>query len=213
MATWVSASGEQAIGDGRTLWFDGSWRRMGLGTRPQQVLLRPGLLWTLRDGVRMGGGYAYATTAAYGSLPTETPFREHRLWQQLSLATTLGDLGFTQRIRTEQRWIAPQGADGTGRRTFQHRLRLMSRAQQPIIRVGTDREVTVYLQDELFVTVDRQGPGARLTQNRLGVGMGVARGPRYRLDVGYMNLWNPVPSRAADEMNHTLTLTWVITGG
>jgi len=56
MATWFTATVEQPIGDGRSLWFDGHWRRMGIGAGPQQVLLRPGFLWTIVEGVRAGAG-------------------------------------------------------------------------------------------------------------------------------------------------------------
>jgi hypothetical protein len=44
----------------------------------------------------------------------------------------------------------------------------------------------------------------------LGVGVPLRRGQR--LDVGYMHLWNALPARTSNEVNHTLTLNWVVTG-
>lgn len=212
-ATWVTATVERGIGGGRSLWFDGNWRRMGIGVDPQQVLLRPGLLWTIVEGVRAGAGYTYAATAPYGELPTATPLREHRLWQQLHIAYTLGDLGIQHRIRTEQRWIYPLVDGDWERPSYQNRVRLMGRGQLPTLFTLDDRRVTLFVQEELFVNIGQGGPAARLTQNRLGGGVGLPLTPRQRLDIGYMNLWNPIASRSANESNHTLTLNWVITGG
>lgn len=36
---------------------------------------------------------------------------------------------------------------------------------------------------------------------------------RQRLDIGYMNLWNAITWVPAREINHTVTLNWVITSG
>lgn len=213
MATWLTTTVEHPIGGGRSLWFDGNWRRMGIGTEPQQVLLRPGFLWTIVDGVRAGAGYVYAATAPYGELPTETPLREHRLWQQIAFAYALGDLGIQHRIRTEQRWIHPLVAGEWERPSYQNRIRLMGRGQLPTLFTIDDRRISLFVQEELFVNVGHGGPAARLTQNRLGAGIGLPLTPRQRLDLGYMNLWNPISARSTNESNHTLTINWVITGG
>lgn len=213
MATWLTTTIERPIGGGRSLWFDGNWRRMGIGADPQQILLRPGFLWTIVEGVRAGAGYTYAATAPYGELPTPTPLREHRLWQQIHIAYALGDLGIQHRIRTEQRWIYPLVDGEWERPSYQNRVRFMGRGQLPTLFTVDDRRVTLFVQEELFVNVGHGGAAARLTQNRLGAGIGVPLTPRQRLDIGYMNLWNPIPSRSANESNHTLTLNWVISGG
>lgn len=212
-ATWLTTTVEQPIGGGRSLWFDGNWRRMGSGAQPQQVLLRPGFLWTIVEGVRAGAGYTYTATAPYGALPTETPLREHRLWQQVAFAYALGDLGIQHRIRTEQRWIYPLVEGAWERPSYQNRMRLMGRGQLPTLLTLDDRRITLFVQEELFVNVGHGGPGARLTQNRLGAGIGLPLTPRQRLDLGYMNLWNPIPAQSTNESNHTLTINWVITGG
>ena len=213
MASWLTTTVEQPIGGGRSLWFDGHWRRMGIGAEPQQVLLRPGFLWTIVEGVRAGAGYVYAATAPYGELPTPTPLREHRLWQQIAFAYTLGDLGVQHRIRTEQRWIYPLVQGEWERPSYQNRVRLMGRGQLPTLFTVDDRRITLFVQEELFVNIGHGGPAARLTQNRLGGGIGLPLSARQRLDIGYMNLWNPIPSRSANESNHTLTVNWVFTGG
>jgi hypothetical protein len=49
-------------------------------------------------------------------------------------------------------------------------------------------------------------------QNRATVGVGVPLSPRVRAEVGYMNLYNALAARRANEVNHTLWLSWHWTG-
>lgn len=53
-ALWVTTSVKHEFSARTALWFDGSWRRMGIGEEPQQTLLRPGIIRTLAPGVRVG---------------------------------------------------------------------------------------------------------------------------------------------------------------
>ena len=115
-ATWVNASADHALSARSAFWFDGHWRRTGIGAEPQQLLLRPGLQFTLRNGLRIGGGYAYIATAPYGDVPIAAPTREHRGWQQLSFGHALGSSSVSHRLRWEQRWSAvwPSASSSAG---------------------------------------------------------------------------------------------------
>lgn len=213
-ALWVNTSIDHAVTARTALWFDGSWRRMGLGEEPQQLLLRPGLLHTIAPGVRLGAGYTYVATAPYGELPTTTPFREQRIWQQLTLAHTAGQVSFLHRYRWEQRWLAPVLGDATGDFAYQQRARYMVRAQAPLASLTyAGRPVIWYVQEELLLPVGHDGAAGRFAQNRFLVGAGVPITARQRLEVGYQNLWNALPARTANEVNHTLTFGWVIASG
>jgi hypothetical protein len=58
------------------------------------------------------------------------------------------------------------------------------------------------------------GPTQTLTigQNRASVGFGIPHSPKFRTEIGYMNLYNAFPSRRANEVNHTLWISWHFTG-
>ncbi|MCC6241395.1 MAG: DUF2490 domain-containing protein [Gemmatimonadaceae bacterium] len=218
-SSWYGVFVDEPVSKRTAVVFDGQWRRMGLGDRPQQLLLRPGVLRTLAPGVRVGGGYAYIATAPYGEAPSATPLREHRIWQQLLLTHTSGPLAMTHRYRLEQRWLAPvqtnlgAGSETVGRFAYQQRLRYMLRAQGalPTLRVG-GRRIVGFAWDEILMPVGHADASARLGQNRAAVGVGVPITPRQRLDIGYMNLWNPLGGARVNEINHTLTLSWIWTG-
>jgi hypothetical protein len=213
-ASWYAAFLDHAVTDRTALWFDGQWRRMGLGAEPQQLLLRPGVQRTLAPGVRLAAGYAYIATAPYGRVPQADPTREHRLWQQLALAHAAGPLTVSHRFRYEQRWLAALVGPDEARSpsAYQQRVRYMVRAQGGIPSLALrGRPVLGFGFNELLMPIGHGDATLRLTQNRLGGGIGVPLDGRQRLEIGYMNLWNSLPARRANEVNHTLTVSWVWT--
>lgn len=201
------------------LWFDGSWRRMELGSEPQQLLLRPGLQYTLAPGVRISAGYGYIATAPYGSLPSATPMREQRTWQQLLLTHRAGSATVSHRYRLEQRWIRPLlpssgETDGAlGPTTYQNRLRYLSRAQ---VNLGTltyhTRPLLGIVWDELLMPLGGPAQALTVAQNRATIGVGIPVSRTQRVELAYLNLYNAFATRRANEINHTLWLSWHYTG-
>ncbi|MCZ8206030.1 DUF2490 domain-containing protein [Gemmatimonas sp.] len=214
-ALWVGAFVDEPITKRTALWFDGSWRRMDLGADPQQLLLRPGVQVTLAPGVRVAGGYAYIATAPYGNLPAATSTREHRSWQQISLSHRAGPFTMSHRYRLEQRWIHPllavMGSDDreAGPTAYQNRLRYMPRAQANLGSLTLQgRPLIGFVWDELLMPLGGGAQTFTIGQNRATVGVGVPLSPRVRAEVGYMNLYNALAARRANEVNHTLWLSW-----
>ncbi len=213
-ATWVNAFVDHAITSRTALWFDGHWRRMGLGDLPQQLLLRPGVQFTLAPGVRVAAGYAYVATAPYGQFPLADPLREQRTWQQLLLTHKAGPATVIHRYRWEQRWLSSITGDGDDRKrgapTYQQRARYQVRAQAPVPMVAVHgRPVLAFVWDELLLPVGHGDAISRFSQNRLGAGVGIPTGSRQRVEIGYMNLWNAFTGVQANEVNHTLVLSFV----
>lgn len=218
-AMWVGVTVEEHLTEKTQFWFDGSWRRMDFGVDPQQLLLRPGVLFTVAPGVRVGGGYAYIATAPYGALPVANPLREHRTWQDVRLSNKAGAVTFAHRFRLEQRWISPMLLRGTGDErergpaSYQNRVRYQGRATANLPRLTLHgRPLTGFVWDELLMPIG--GPQAALSvgQNRATVGFGVPMTARQRVEVAYMNLSNMFAARRANEINHTLWLSWHWTG-
>jgi len=222
-AMWVGAFVDQPITARTSLWFDGSWRSMDFGARPQQLLLRPGVQYTLAPGVRVAAGYAYIATAQYGALPNANPLREQRTWQQLTLTHKGGPVTFSHRYRLEQRWNRPLVSTATsasldddrvlGPTTYQNRLRYQGRAQVNLASLTWQRRPIIALAwNELFMPLGGPNQVFTIGQNRATVGVGVPVTPRQRVEIAYMNLYNAYASRRANEINHTLWLSWHYTG-
>jgi hypothetical protein len=212
-ATWVGVFAEEALTSRTSLWFDGSWRRMGLGERPQQLLLRPGVIVALAPGVRVGAGYSYIATAPYGALPIARPTREHRGWQDLYLTHKAGRVNASHRFRLEQRWITPNLASGRGATTYANRFRYRARGTLPIQSLQLNGQpIYTFAWDELLMPIGGKAQRFTLGQNRATVGVGVPLGKTMQAEVGYMNLYNAFPTRRANEVNHTLWVSWHYTG-
>jgi hypothetical protein len=213
-ASWYAAFVDHAVTDRTALWFDGQWRRMGVGAQPQQLLLRPGVQRTLAPGVRVATGYAFIATAPYGETPIADPLREHRIWQQLTLVHRAGPVSVSHRYRWEQRWLSSLvGAnDVRTPSAYQQRARYMVRAQGDVPGLlFRGRPVLGFIWDELLMPVGHGNESVRLTQNRIGGGFGLPIDARQRVEIGYMNLWNALPAQRANEVNHTFTVSWVWT--
>lgn len=213
-ATWVNLFVDAPVTDRAALWFDGHWRRMGLGAEPQQLHLRPGAQFTLRPGLRIGAGYAFVATAPYGDVPLANPTREHRGWQQLSLSHRAGRHEVAHRLRWEQRWIAPLlPGDALGEFAYQQRARYSVRAQRPLGASTQDQPaILAFVWNEFFLPIGHADARLGRYQNRAGAGLGFPINAERRVEVGYMHQWNRVTPRRTHEINHTLVLSFVHTG-
>jgi hypothetical protein len=208
-AVWVSSFVDQAITERTALWFDGHWRRMGLGAEPQQVLLRPGVQVTLRPGLRVGAGYAYIATAPYGESPNANPTREHRAWQQVSLASRIAETSVTQRLRLEQRWGAAVVNGERGALRYQQRLRDLARAQWALrAEAPGRRQLLGFVANEFFAPIGHSDGAQHRLQNRAQIGVGIPLSAEQRVEIGYMNQWNRITPRTTHEFNHTMLLSW-----
>lgn len=212
-ALWVGAFVDQPVSERAALWFDGSWRRMDFGRTPQQLLLRPGVLFTIAPGVRVGGGVTYVASAPYGRLPAADPSRDLRTWQTLQLTHQAGRATVNHRLMLEQRWVSPLIGDSLGAPSYGNRIRYRARGQMPVGNL-TVRGNPVYgfVWDELFLPLGGTGQQFTLGQNRATIGVGLPVSRTVNVEVAYMNLYNAFPSRRANEVNHTLWLSWHYTG-
>lgn len=213
LATWVNTALELETGEHASLWFDGHWRRMGVGADPQQVLLRPGLLWRLSPRLQAGAGYAYIATAPYGELAGLSAGREQRSWQQISLASARGDWSLSQRVRWEQRWVWSVSGAARSPTQYQQRARYALRAERPIgggTAARPPRSVFVY--DEFFLPVGHSDAREARLQNRVGGGFGIPVSAAGRVELSYMHQWNRVTPQEAHEFNHTMVISWVWSG-
>jgi hypothetical protein len=213
-ATWVNLFIDAPMTERTALWFDGHWRRMGLGAEPQQLLLRPGAQFTVRPGLRVGAGYAFIATAPYGEVPLARPAREHRGWQQISLSHRVGRHDVTHRLRAEQRWVASLLADDApGPFSYQQRARYSVRSQRPLrTSQDSERALLAFAWNEFFLPIGHADARLGRIQNRVGAGLGVPFEGGRRLEVGYMHQWTRVTPSRTHEINHTLVLSLVHAG-
>jgi hypothetical protein len=205
---WLMYFGDHALGRSRwALHAEAQVRRAELGRTWQQLLVRPGLTYTVTPQARLTGGYAWIDTHEYGEQPAAARFPEHRLWQQLTVTHPTGRVAWSHRYRVEQRWVGimdPATDARTGWR-YSNRVRYLGRASLPLrgstIAVGTPY-LTAY--DELFVSAGRQVRNNVFDQNRAYAAVGWRLAPTLRLEAGYLHQLILKPSGAQMEHNHTV---------
>ena len=208
---WLMYFGDHAVGGRWAVHAEAQVRRAGgpAGVRGwQQILLRPGLIYTLAPGARVTAGYAYVDTWPYGEQPAAARFPEHRLWQQLQLGHAVGRVAWQHRYRLEQRWVeAPPAGGAPADRRYTNRMRYLARATVPLrgrtLDVG-EPYASVY--DEVFANWGRNVGRNVLDQNRLYGALGWRLGGTTRVEGGYLQQLVLKPDGVRMERNHTLQL-------
>ena len=176
-------------------WFDAQARYFDPGSGANQWLVRPGIGYEIRDGVKAWAGYArFRSRNSAGRVADE-----NRYWQQIDwrAGRFLGGR-VTMRARLEQRSIDVGDDLGVV-------LRFMTKYVRPM---SADGNTSLILGLEPFIDLRDTdwGGDSGIGQNRIFVGMGWRVSSKLTLEAGYMNQYIFVDS-AADRINHLALLT------
>ena len=192
---WLAWFNTAALGPEISLISDVQLRSRDDWAGPRNLLVRPGLAWTVARGHTLSAGYAYI-----GSYPANAPdTTEHRSWQQYVYSRALPFGSLAQRFRLEQRFIGRAG----GPDVYSDRLRWFSRSVIPLDGVMPLKHgAFMALQNEVFVNLSSRDRlnGRVFDQNRAYIAFGWRSGPLADMEVGYLNQW--INGRAGDTVNH-----------
>ena len=205
---WFMYFGDHAVSSRWALHAEAQVRRAEgtLGTEQwQQLLLRPGVIYTLSRNVRLSAGYAYIDTWPYGEQPAAARFDEHRAWQQLQVGHATGRVQWQHRYRLEQRWVEAAGAPEPDR-VYTNRGRYMLRVTVPLRGGDATAPGTPYVSayNEVFVNWGRNVGRNVFDQNRLYGAVGVRVTRATRLEVGYLQQLVAKADGVRLERNHSL---------
>ncbi len=207
---WLNYVGDHRFSEDSKwgLHLESQFRRADFGENWQQILLRPGVNYTISPMLTLSSGYAWVKTYPYGDIPIAADFPEHRLWQQAIINHEWLGLQWTHRFRLEQRQIgevSPDSGDVTNWR-YENRIRYMVRTTLPI---DDEKQWYLALWDEVFFNFGPNVLGNHFDQNRAFVGIGHQLNPSTRLELGYME--QTIQRRGGNvwENNHTIVL-WVM---
>ncbi|MDF1504370.1 DUF2490 domain-containing protein [Roseisolibacter sp. H3M3-2] len=218
---WLQYFGEHRLDAKWSLNLEAQFRRSGLDLRaPQQLLLRPGVLYQLGGGALLGAGYAYAGTSVYGDAPSAVPFPEHRAWQMLQFPGRTGAVAWSHRLRTEQRWVGRirtvDGAPAHDGYVFRSRGRAMTRAtvDAPALGVALPKAYLTSWGELLINAGGFEGSqGQIFDQSRLAAQVGWRFTPRLRAEAGYMQQFVQRGGSRVNENNHALIVSlFAVTG-
>ena len=169
---WLQVSPKYHLSEKTDLGALVQWR-FGRGNS-DQILTNLAVSLSLGS-VRVEGGFATLSTTHpfFGSL-------ESRPWIGASTKMNLGSVSWSNRVRTEFRFLS--GASGSA-----IRLRYLTAFKFPSLM--EDAALHPILNDEIFLHLNSTtgGPGSGFDQNRFKIGLSWKAGERTNIDFTYMN--------------------------
>jgi hypothetical protein len=180
-------------------------RRADYGEHWQQLLLRPGINYTISPALTLSAGYAWVETYPYGDIPVAADFPEHRCGSRPSFRTkpsaSTGRIVSGWSSAASAKWHAATG-DVTNWR-YENRIRYMLRTTIPL---SDDKKWYLALWDEVFFNFGSNVSMNYLDQNRAFIGLGRQLSDTTKLEIGFME--QTVQRRGGNvwENNHTVTV-------
>ncbi|MGC1181516.1 DUF2490 domain-containing protein [Legionella sp.] len=157
-------------------WLENQERLGDSSTHFTQILLRPGLGYTLNPELTLWLGYAWIYT---GRPLTQYPFEENRIWEQLLWVKKLRYFTFTSRTRMEQRFLENNSKTAyRARQLVKFAIPLSAYPQWGV--VSSDE---LFLHKNNFIGKNSQG----FDQNRFFLGMSYTFNALFTTEMGYMN--------------------------
>lgn len=208
---WLNYVGDHPLGNSPWgLHLESQVRRADYGENWQQLLLRPGINYTISPTITVSAGYAWVNTYTYGDIPVAHDFPEHRFWQHVIFNHKALGLDWTHRLRLEQRRIGEmqqQNGDwNVSNWRYENRIRYMLRTTIPL---SDDKKWYLALWDEVFINFGSNVSLNYFDQNRAFIGLGRKLSDTTRLEVGFME--QTVQRRGGNvwENNHTISV-WLM---
>jgi hypothetical protein len=196
---WYQYFGDHPVGESQWgVHLEGQFRRHDVIRRGQQLLLRPGVNYEVNRHLMLTAGYAFVRTYRYGEAPVPASFNEHRIWEQAWFRYGTGKVGWSTRVRFENRFLSV-GPGGS----FRHENRIRA-WQQVTVPLRGSFYLTGY--DEIWFYVKPYVSNSAFDQNRAYGALGFRFSPTWRMEVGYMNQAILQRSGSVLESNHTFTL-------
>ena len=183
---WYNYFGDHPVSERWGVHLEGQWRRHDIITKWQQLLLRPGINFSLNKNLMLTAGYAFVDTYPYGDFPVTSRFPEHRIFEQAILKHELGKVGLQHRYRLEQRYLGQRIQPSDNRIDFwryENRFRYMVRINIPI---GDEKKLYLGAYDEIMVNFGNNVGANLFDQNRAYAALGYSLNKNIKLEIGYL---------------------------
>ena len=211
--SWYVWVGDKRLGKSPwSLHFDTQFRRLGIGEKPDRLLLRPAVDYNLTDKLQFSVGYAFIRSQAAKGAADQFSTPEHRPWQQITFMDKFGRVKLKHRCRLEQRLLGVKVADDSGkgrldRFDYTNRFRYLLGGKIPL-RVDAQGNTKLFLAiyNEVFVQFGGQTRTV-FDQNRAYGALGFRLPKIGRMEIGYMQQTFQDPSGSLLQHNHTFMLS------
>ncbi len=176
---WLMYFGTNRLSDDWSIHSEVQYRNHTVSpTNIEQLLLRTGANYHLKDNAIVTFGYGYIASHEFESEQKEPESTENRLFQQLILINKVGRIKFEHRYRVEQRWVKVN-EETDYRNRLRYRLMAFIPLNKPTITKGT---FFLGIYDEIFMNTER----TFFDRNRLYGAVGYQISDMVQVQVGYL---------------------------
>ncbi|MHA4893682.1 DUF2490 domain-containing protein [Pedobacter sp. PWIIR3] len=180
---WLFLMNTHKINDKWGVHFDVQLRSANDWENLRNLLIRPGLTYSLNKNNDLTIGYLFTQTYTPGA-PAIT---ENRAWEQYIHRHKISTVNVTHRLRLEQRFIEKIASDDVFAQRFRYFLRFLIPLKKDI--QSFEKGLFVALQNEVFLNVQNKDKinSSFFDQNRAYVAAGYRVSNKLDLELGYMN--------------------------
>ena len=206
---WFQISGDVAINERWGILFDASNRRSGPIDEVMANFVRAALAYELTDRVRVAIGGNYSKSYPYGEIPAPYAVPEWRMWEQLALTHSIGNLDLSHRYRLEQRLRGLRSdpdVDETDSWTYTNRFRYQIKGTLPLLGEEVEAgEPYLTAANEFFIAFGKNVGYNIFDQDRAQFAFGYRMNRNWRVETGFMEHIVFKSNGIDVEHNHTFT--------
>lgn len=199
--TWVSVNSMMRFSKNWGIMSDVHLRTNHSFAKTGFALVRLGGVYWLTDKTTLAAGYTHIWI-----MPTKEGYHQNSdgnwIYEQIQYATKIGKVGFTARLRNEQRWQQLVVNDSLRGNIFSDRVRTLVYFTIPVSKNFYVPSIAV--ADELMVQFGKDIVYNTFDQNRLFLGVRQSISRSVSFDLGYMMVYQQRASGYQYNRNHTL---------
>lgn len=183
-------------------------RRTDWGRTNEQLLIRPFVSYTPKNGLILTGGYSYIRSYPYQPNAPDVSKPEYNIWEQVMLKRSLGKSSLSHRFRLEQRFqgqleLTQEDTYEVGGFEFGHRFRYRF-----TYKYDFSKKIFLHAFDELWIATNNKFQYANYDRNWLYIGLGYRLIPKANIQLAYLHQ-NIRKNTNLYELHPTVQLTFV----
>lgn len=199
---WISTNNVFRVANRWAILNDIHIRRNNFIADPNFYFLRVGGQYYLNSNLRFASGYAHLWLTPSGDWDSFQ--NENRVYQQLSLSRRYEKMNALFRIRLEQRFFNNvQDGRSLEDDSFVNRIRFLVSTGFPFKKEGPTEFI---LANETHLNFGKDVIFNTFNQNRLTIGLKHKISSKWKVDFGYMMVYQQLATGNVYNLNHTLRL-------
>lgn len=199
---WISTNNVFRLSEKWAVLNDLHIRRSDFVAKPNFYFVRVGGQYYIKPNIRLAGGYAHLWLTSSGDW--DAYLNENRTYQQFSISQKFPKLNAFFRLRLEQRFFNNVVEGNSLEDDYLiHRVRFLISGGIPLNESGTTE---LLLADEIHLNFGKEVVYNTFNQNRLTIGVRQKLSEQWKVDFGYMMVYQQLAAGNVYNLNHTMRL-------